>query len=66
MRRQLQQRRGLGTALFGAVILLGLGRFTAGTLLEDSDNFCIACHTKPEVIYIARSRQQLKVDLSVT
>ena len=54
------------TALFGAVILLGLGSFTAGTLLEDSDNFCIACHTKPEVTYFDRSRQALKDKVGVT
>ena len=63
---RLDKRDKLLTALFGAVILLGLGGFGSGTLLEDRDDFCIACHTKPEVTYYDRARQALDDKASAT
>jgi Zn finger protein HypA/HybF involved in hydrogenase expression len=51
-RRLFLMAVGLGT-LFGVVALLGISR------LEESDTFCIACHTAPEVEYFNRSRTVL-------
>jgi predicted CXXCH cytochrome family protein len=57
---KLSRRGKLLTALFGAVILLGVGGFSAGTLAEEHDDFCTACHTKPEVTYYDRTQQALR------
>ncbi len=60
------KRRGIAAALIGVVILLGLGGATAGTLLEDDDNFCIACHTKPEMTYHDRAQQARSAVTNIT
>jgi predicted CXXCH cytochrome family protein len=54
------------TALLGAVFILAVGVAAAGTVLEDNDNFCIACHTTPEVTYYDRAQQALKAKAQST
>jgi predicted CXXCH cytochrome family protein len=53
-------------ALIGSVVVLGLAGSTAGTLLEDNDNFCITCHTRPEVTYHDRAQQALSAVTNIT
>ena len=66
MRFKKWKRRWILTALFGAVLILGAGGAIGGTLLEDHDDFCISCHTKPEQTYYDRVQQALKDKAGVT
>jgi predicted CXXCH cytochrome family protein len=60
MRLRKWSKRSIVIALLGVVVVLGLGGAIGGTILEERDDFCITCHTKPESTYYDRTRQALK------
>ncbi len=50
-------RRLLPVALLVAVLFGGVSGATVSFVLEENDEFCIACHTAPEQVYFDRARQ---------
>lgn len=52
-------KRCLLLTLLGLGILLAMGAVAGISRLEESDAFCISCHTAPEVEYFNRSRMVL-------
>lgn len=54
--------------VIAVLFLIGIGTAAGGfayaAKLESDDNFCAACHTEPEVTYVARSTAEIRVDLA--
>lgn len=55
----IKRHRRLLLTLASVAALLALGALLGVSRLEESDEFCIACHTAPEVEYFNRSRTAL-------
>lgn len=58
-RSWIKRNRRLLLTLIGWAALLVIGALAGVSRLEESDAFCIACHTAPEVEYFNRSRTAL-------
>ncbi len=54
------RKRSIFIAVAIVVVVLGLSGSIGGSLLEERDDFCTSCHTKPESTYYDRTRQALK------
>ena len=60
MRLRHWQKRPIVAVLLGVIFVFGLGSAIGGSVLEDHDDFCTTCHTKPENTYYDRAQQALK------
>jgi nitrate/TMAO reductase-like tetraheme cytochrome c subunit len=48
-----------------AFVVLSLGGFGVGSVLEESDAFCTSCHTAPEQAYFDRAQQAKAGDIPI-